>query len=168
MLLKLSAALMITLAGALTGIKQANSIRVKRDMSIAVCELFQRSVSLLRSQALNVYELVVKLREYPSLDRLRFLYDVQADFLNGKDFHREWHDAVSSQTELMCEEKELLLRFGEILGTTDIEGQLSGISVLIAEAGELVRRRSDEYLKRGKLCRSIWTLFGLMTGILLI
>ncbi|MBQ9898884.1 MAG: stage III sporulation protein AB [Ruminococcus sp.] len=168
MLLRVSAALMITGAGALIGVKQAEKLRNAREVSRQTSELMRRSCGLLRCQALNVYQLAGALKCSETLDKLSFLSDVPTVYRQGSDFHSHWREAVSGQDCLMDEERGLLLRFGEILGTTDIEGQVSAISALLSEADVLTLRRSEEYAHRGRLCRSIWTLFGLMAGILVI
>jgi hypothetical protein len=159
---------MITGAGALIGVKQAEKLRDAREVSRQTAELLRRSCALLRCQALNVYQLAGALKCSEMLAKLSFLSDVPTVYRQGSDFHLQWREAVEGQNDLMDEERELLLKFGEILGTTDIEGQVSAISVLLSEADELTCRRSGEYAQRGRLCRSLWALFGLMAGILVI
>ena len=62
----------------------------------------------------------------------------------------------------------ILLDFGDLLGTSDIDGQLIGISAVKALMLERFQRRSEEYHSKAKLYRSVGVLAGVMVGIMVI
>ena len=55
-----------------------------------------------------------------------------------------------------------------MLGTTDTEGQLKGISDIRTRVECLYNKRRNEYDKKGKLYRSIGLLTGAALGIMII
>nr|WP_242823071.1 stage III sporulation protein AB [Ruminococcus flavefaciens] len=67
-----------------------------------------------------------------------------------------------------AEEKKLLIDFGNILGTTDIEGQISSIAAQITLMEGLREQRMAEYRQKGRLYRSLGVMAGVMIGIIII
>ena len=60
------------------------------------------------------------------------------------------------------------MNFGEIIGTSDIAGQLASIEAITAELEAVEIRRRDDYIRKSRLYRSTGTLLGVMAGILII
>ena len=79
-----------------------------------------------------------------------------------------WRKALDGQRDIPIDERRILSRLGELLGTSDIEGQLSSIALLEDELMTVKERREENYRRRGKLFRSVGVLAGAMTGILVI
>ena len=73
-----------------------------------------------------------------------------------------------SEGNLPEDEQRILLAFGEMIGTSDLQGQLTSISGFEAELDTLEKRRKEDFLRKGRLYRSAGTLFGVMAGILVI
>ena len=72
------------------------------------------------------------------------------------------------KSELEQEEKTVLMRYCKELGTSDLEGQMAMLGSLVEMAAELRERRKEDYIKYGRLYRSVGILFGLMAGIAII
>ena len=70
--------------------------------------------------------------------------------------------------ELPAEEREILAELGEMLGRTDIEGQLAELSVLEERVRCLENERRTVCSQKGRMYRSVGVLFGVMVGILVI
>lgn len=77
-----------------------------------------------------------------------------------------WESAADKVSDE--DERQILMRFCSDLGTSDTEGQLAMLSTLKELTSELRKRRSEEYLRYGRLYRSAGLLFGLMAGIAII
>lgn len=168
MLLRIIAAIMFAAAGTVAGSSRAEKLKNDLEICRETGELLRRSSVYIRFQGLNVYELSSKLRECPELHRLTFLEHIPDKFIGGENFHECWRSALSSQENIPDEERRLLLDFGEIIGTSDITGQMSSIRAVEAELDPLEKRRRDAFLRKGRLYRSTGTLLGIMAGILII
>ena len=162
MFLKVIAAIMFSLAGAAIGFSKADRLREKLEICRETAMLVEKSAILIRYQGLSVYELSANLKNCSGLSSLSFIKALP------ENFYAQWKSAVNSQTDIPDEERKLILRFGEILGTSDIEGQLASIESIKQELSALEKRRSDCFIQKGRLYRSVGTLFGVMTGILVI
>lgn len=168
MFLKMIAAIMFSLAGAAIGFSKADRLREKLEICRETAMLVEKSAILIRYQGLSVYELSANLKNCSGLSSLSFIKALPETFYEGENFHAQWKSAVNSQTDIPDEERKLILRFGDILGTSDIEGQLASIESIKQELSALEKRRSDCFIQKGRLYRSVGTLFGVMAGILVI
>ena len=72
------------------------------------------------------------------------------------------------EKDIPDEEKHILLDLGNLLGTTDIEGQLSCISAQLALMSSLREQRAAEYRQKGRLYRSLGVMAGISVGIIMI
>ena len=168
MLLRLSGAALVALSLTAAGYKQADKLRQRVLISRSVAELLMRCNFLIRSSMPTVYELCSDLKKQQFSDALTFICYLPEEYSPDKCFSEQWIAAICGKTELPDEEKELLIRLGSHLGQSDAEGQLSLLSSMLEEAETLSSVRQTEYRERGKLCRSVWTLAGLMAAVLMI
>lgn len=168
MLLKVIAAIMFALAGAALGFSKANRLREALEICRETSAFVEKSAILIRYQGLSVYELSSELKKSADLSMLSFINALPETFHEGENFHILWKKAVNSQTDIPDDERKLILRFGDVLGTSDIEGQLVSIEGIRQELSELEKRRFDRFIQKGRLYRSVGTLFGVMAGILVI
>jgi len=83
---------------------------------------------------------------------------------------RAWAEAVKycmPRTALDKEDEEILVSFGKILGTTDIEGQVKNIRLLISHL-EIQEKKAEESRKRNEaLFRNLGILGGFAIVIIL-
>lgn len=168
MLMKIIAALMFAAAGTVGGFSGAEKLKKNLEICRETGELMRISGILIRFQGLDVYELSVRLKSSPELCGLTFLNELPVRFSEGENYHEQWKKAVMSQGNLPEDEQRILLGFGEMIGTSDLQGQLTSISGFEAELDTLEKRRKEDFLRKGRLYRSAGTLFGVMAGILVI
>lgn len=164
--LRIAAALLFTAAGALIGIQFSEQLKSRRGLCREIGTMLRRSAVLIRSAGADVYRLSRELRSC-GFGELSFIEKLPERYSSGEDFHELWRKAANEQ-EVGGEERDIILRFGDILGTSDIEGQLSSIAVLESEIECLERQRTEEYRQKSRLYRAAGTLFGVMLGILII
>ena len=105
---------------------------------------------------------------FRSLEPLLFINELPTEFEPDSDFRSQWRKAINAQTDMPEEEKKILLSLGDIIGTSDIEGQTAAINGFQSELDEIEQVRRDMFIKKGKLYRSVGMLFGVMAGILVI
>ena len=165
MLFRLIAALIFTSAGCVAG--AAFSLRLREKCLICnwIGDILRKTSIYIRYTGLDVYEIVEKLKM--ELPEIEFIGKLPCRFEEGQNFHSLWQKALDDE-ELPKEEYLLLSEFGNILGTSDIEGQLAAIASLTERAEQLRKTRSESYLRKGKMYRSVGVLAGVMVGILVV
>lgn len=168
MLLRIIAALMFAAAGAVGGFSKADGLRHDLEICRETGDLLRTSAILIRFQGLNVYELSTRLKTSSDLHSLTFLNVLPEGFSEGENFHEQWKTAVSGQENIPEDERRILLNFGDIIGTSDITGQLTSIEAIESEVDALESRRRDNFIRKSRLYRSTGTLLGVMAGILII
>lgn len=168
MVFKLLAALMFSTAGAIIGISGSERLKQNRDICRAIGEMLRVSAIMIRYRRMNVYDLVGELKSSESLSQLAFLKNLPERYVQGENFHDLWQYHLQKQDDLENEEKKLLSEFGRIIGASDSKGQLTSIEALEAELQQLEKKRSECYLQKGRMYRSVGMLFGVMVGILVI
>lgn len=168
MMLRLISALLFTAAGTAAGVMLSQRLAKEREICRETGDLLRSTALQIRHRGADVYELSTGLKESRVLDSLTFLRFLPEKYKFGEDFHEMWRKALDGQRDIPIDERRILSRLGELLGTSDIEGQLSSIALLEDELMTVKERREENYRRRGKLFRSVGVLAGAMTGILVI
>ena len=157
----------MVLCGAFFGASRSEGLK----RQVKICSDTQRMMRLcetmIRSCGTDIYSLIAMLRR-EELSALRFIALLPDEYGAGHNFHKEWRRGIEMQGDIRGEEKRILLEFGSLLGTTDVEGQLSGISALQSLIQTLYERRSEEYNSKGRLYRSVGLIAGVTLGIMVI
>ncbi len=166
MYIRAFAVIFLILAGASCGINGSEKLKKRRDICLEIEKMLRICENLIRSSGADVYCMMTRLRS--EMNRLPFLDSLSGSYAPGSDFHVEWKNAVTKCTELAEDEQQLLIDFGNTLGTCDTEGQLRAIAAYGEAAGELYSRRSSEYASKGRLYRSLGLLAGITLGIIVI
>lgn len=168
MMIRLISALLFTAAGAAAGAMLSQRLRDEREICRETGDVLRSSALQIRYRGADVYELSTGLKNSRGLGSLTFLRYLPEQYCCGEDFHENWRSALNRQSGIPDEERGILARLGELLGTSDIEGQLSSIAALEDELSLIEAKREENYRRRGKLFRSVGVLAGAMTGILVI
>lgn len=156
--------ILISASGLFLGIYKSEQLKRKLEICSQTEDMLRTSLNAVRYQNLDVYELAEYLKYCGRFSALSFLAEVPVCCQLNISFRDVWHTRVS-ESALPKETANLLIRFGEIIGSSDIEGQANSITGLQNEAEILTTQCREEYLKKGKLYRSIGLLVGLMAAI---
>ncbi|MCR4796089.1 MAG: stage III sporulation protein AB [Ruminococcus sp.] len=167
MWIRLSAGLLFILGGMFCGFNMADKLKqgvifcTEAEKLLNICE------SEIRSNNSDVYSIVRRLKKENinmriSFERLPECYSPEVDF------HQQWNSSFRSISGIDADELDIMLSLGSMLGTTDTEGQLKGISHIRAKVEQLYRKRQSEYEKKGRLYRSIGVLSGAAVGVMII
>ena len=81
-----------------------------------------------------------------------------------------WSDAISEQKfflNLTNEDLSLIEPLGNVLGKTDIDGQMSEINQFSLVLGEQIKKANEERSKNEKMCKSLGTIIGLAIAVII-
>lgn len=168
MIFRVAAALIFTAVGAVIGFSLTDRLRSAKKSCGSVEHLFRRSIYIIGMCREDVYVLCRNLKSDENLKRLKFLQKLPDEYRAGEDFHILWRSALDDENGVGSEEKEILYRFGEILGRSDSTSQISQINGFLKELEQLSQIRRQELLKKGRLYQGAGVLFGIMAGILVL
>ena len=130
-------------------------------------KVFRLTETMIRSSGTDIYSIFSVIKR-EKISGLSFINKLPDDYSADKDFHSLWRELLMNEPDIPQEEQGILLDFGDLLGTSDIDGQLNGIAAVRSLMQELYLRRSEEYHSKAKLYRSVGVLAGVMVGIMVI
>lgn len=103
--------------------------------------------------------------------RLPFLREAGRQMSGGADFHTAWGQALRQkgpESGLHAADLELLTRFGEGLGQTDVEGQLAHCELFARLLGEQQAEAKTQAAAKGRLYVTLGVAGGLAAALLLL
>lgn len=87
----------------------------------------------------------------------------------NSNIHKDWKNVINtSNTNLNEEDKKILIDMGNILGSTDVEGQVSNIKITSSFIDRQIEKAEQEKEKNVKLFRTLGIVSGLTIMIILI
>lgn len=165
--LKVIAFIIFVVIGAIIGSSFSYRLRTNYILCVVIRRLLQKAEFLVGYRYDDIFVICRDLKNDSELAQLEFLKSLPDHYESGMDFRFCWEKAVKSQ-KLSSDEEQVLLCLGNIIGRSDGASQLNSISSLEVSIENIEKRRNDEYLKKGRLYRSLGVLVGLMLGILII
>jgi len=85
------------------------------------------------------------------------------------NIHKSWERIINTEvTNLNEEDKKILIDMGNILGSTDVEGQVSNIKITSSFIDRQIEKAEQEKEKNVKLFRTLGIVSGLTIMIILI
>ena len=130
--------------------------------------LIDEIIILLRYKASTVYEITDCLANNERFADFYFLRNIYVN--SSISFQQNWNNAVKSQppSNLKANDLEILADIGKNLGTSDMEGQLSMLSLQRAELENIISAAEMDCEKKSKLYRSLGVLAGAFISVMLI
>ncbi len=130
--------------------------------------LIDEIIILIRYKASTVYEITDCLMKNERFADFGFLHNVNTD--ENSSFQQNWSNAIKEKppSNLKSSDLEILLDIGKNLGTSDIEGQFSMLSLQRAELETLILSAESDYERKSKLYRSLGVLVGAFISVMLI
>lgn len=142
------------------------SERVKTvEMLINLTEDFS---NMIRYQAMTTADIISFAGNNPEYEMLDFISEMNKADKTDRNIHDIWREAVEKSSVLRKRESEIMLSFGNMLGTSDISGQLSSIEIYKKRLENLLAESRNDYERKGKMYRSVGVLLGIMAGIMLL
>ena len=132
--------------------------------------------------ALNILENKIKFTQTPleeifnqiahncSEENIIIIFENLAININQKtNIHKSWEKIINqTETNLDDEDKKILTDMGNILGSTDVEGQVSNIKITTSFIDRQIEKAEKEKEKNVKLFRTLGIVSGLTIMIILI
>ncbi len=171
MLLKLCGCVSIIVVGAMLGCKAAEKSAKRVRTLLSMEWLLKKAEAELRYNRTPTKELLQSLSAEPSLCELSFLPKVSERVSAGEPFPVVWADEISShQTKMQwtLEDAHTVLSFGEILGSTDLCGQMEEFSFLQSELSSRLELAKEHSLTTGHMYRSLGLFAGIGIALLLL
>lgn len=123
----------------------------------------------LRYTLAPIDELFISLGEREEFSRVDFMFNTLDSMNNGEDFPTAFKTNIeNSSLELDVEDKRIFKNLGDLLGATDLNGQLHGIGYIETLLSEQLNIAKLKYQGQGKIYRTLGVLSGLAIGIILI
>ena len=130
--------------------------------------------------ALNILENKIKFTQTPLEEIFRQIaksvsekniVNIFQDLANGKEtnIHKSGEKTINMlETNLNNEDKKILIDMGNILGSTDVEGQVSNIKITSSFIDKQIQKAEEDKSKNVKLYRTLGVISGLTIIIILI
>lgn len=130
--------------------------------------LIDEIIILLRFKASTVYEITEYLVKNGRFSDFDFLGCITPD--KDVSFQQNWHNAIEANPPMSLNRNdlEILADIGKNLGTSDMEGQISMLSLQRAELETLISYAEADCEKKSKLYRSLGVLAGAFISVMLI
>lgn len=123
---------------------------------------------LIQFRALRTRELIAEISCHDCFNDCIFL-DILNECLElEEDVNKGWKNAVKRTSFLNTSDKEILINVGDQIGSTDINGQISMLTLNKNLAERNLLLAEDDYRIKGKMLRTVWCLLGLGAGIMII
>lgn len=114
-------------------------------------------------------ELLEEISEIERENEISKIFIKTAEELKKESFEKAWQDALYEETFFLNLKKEdirLLETFGNMMGKTDIEGQINEINQFLILLNGQISNVEEEKNKNSKMYKSLGTIIGL--GIVVI
>lgn len=130
--------------------------------------MLEEILILLRCRSATVYEIAEALAADDRFSDFGFLQKVISD--KNKPFRENWCKAVSENIPQGAKKSdiELLTDIGRKLGASDLDGQISTISLWQSEVVSAISSAEEDYAGKAKLYRSLGVLAGAFISIMLV
>lgn len=141
-----------------------------RELEAAIAMIEELSLQI-RYRALPVYELANALESSKGLEPLRFIGKLCQHIEEERDFSVAWSNAIRSckdQSSLKDDDIKILISVGNELGKSDIDGQISTLSLYRDMLSRSLASAIDEKHSKGKMYRNLGALIGVGIAIILI
>ena len=145
------------------------TMRVKNLKMISM--MFNDIKNLFQFSCPNLNEMIINLSQKGSLSDLFFLKDCAERLKNNELFPIAWRTSLlnnRSKLYLKSDDFNSLLSFGEDLGTTAVEGQISICEMYKNIIGESLDNAQKSSQKYSKLFAPLAILLGAATSVMLI
>lgn len=124
--------------------------------------------TLIRYRACRLDEIITAVAANEAYSELSFLRELSAYSCSAAEISQHWSDCVNAQQTLTAEAKTQLCALGGQLGRSDIEGQLSCLSLFTARIEQALEDMRTEYDKKSRVLRSLGIYGGLAAAIIIL
>lgn len=159
--------IIVIVSASLIGIYFSDKLKSRVKELKNINYMFEQISVLIRYKALTVYEVIDELRRNQICSNLNFIKNFASE--DDIPFEKQWSKSIdNSQNYLNNEDKRILKSFGNVFGTSDIDGQLSDIELYRHNFIKIENDAKLEFEKKSKLYKSLGVIGGAFISIMLI
>ena len=159
--------LLLFLSSSGTGIYASQNLRNDMRRTEKLIALTEECSAYIRYQQPELDELIDILSQNSAYQEFHFLRNISENKNPYLMPSAIWNEAIQNDNSVPVATREILESLGHILGTTDIEGQLSALELHRIQLQQILSGCRERYQKQGKLYQSLGILAGCMLGVLL-
>ena len=163
--MKLLGAMLLLAASVTCGCSMAEKLRNRVTFLQTLIRLTDTVITELQSNLPFIADLLPHLAEMPAFRSLHFL---QSAAQNADAFPESWQDAVTADAALTQDMREVLITFGQTLGSTTLEGQVSALRLCQQQLTVMRDSAAEQFRQKGGMLRSMGLLCGMFLVILLL
>ena len=131
----------------------------------SVLNIFENKIKFTQSPLEEIFK---NIAENCSEKNIKSIFQILAIKPNT-NIHKSWENIINNvETNLTEEDKKILIEMGKILGTTDVEGQVSNIKITSTFIDRQIEKAEQEKEKNVKMFRTLGIVSGLAITIILI
>ncbi len=167
MLIETLGIIFILFSSSYLGFYYSNRLKNRVASLEKVCYMTDAISTQIRYRATNLFEVM----EFLKRDSICKEIDFVKNFDSKKEgiFSKKWESSLNkNKKDFNSDDVNLLKALGNILGTTDIEGQLNELSAFKVSLYGQLKIAKNSYEKKSKLYRSLGVILGAFIAIMLI
>lgn len=166
--MKLVICITAIIVGSFIGFYKSNFLKIRVIQLQEILIMLEKIQTFIKYERLQTSNIIKFLSEDKNLSNLNFLKDIN---LKEKNLPKEWEKAiVQNKTKMNLEKNDikLLLRIGQILGSSDVKTQISQYETVNVMLINYINEAEKNYNDNGKLYRSLGVLGGVFVAVLLV
>ena len=142
--------------------------RVKELMSIKTSlNILENKIKFTQSPLEEIFKNIAQNCSEKSIQNIFEI--IITNLKDNVNIHKSWITAINKcETNLNNQDKKILMDMGNILGTTDVDGQVSNIKITTTFIDAQIENAQNEKEKNVKLYRTLGIISGLTIIIILI
>lgn len=172
MAVKLTGIMLLLFMSVLTGFCAADGLRRRLYELKALRNMLEALRLMVRYEALEVTEMARRLNEGELSGKIEFISPlcglIQSQVETGSmTFSEAWSKAVNENSGAFSDDdKALILRVGNVLGSCGCDGQLSALSLACEETDRLITDAEEQYRSKGRLYRALGAIAGALIAVI--
>ena len=170
-MLKMSLIIFLIIITSIIGNKAAEKLKNRVNILKIILLMLSEIEIMIKYKSATVFDILSELSKKSCFNKLKFLKTAEVSCQNqDRSFEEIWEEAVLSDTccEFSEEDRNLVFSIGRRLGKSELDGQLSSISLLKAETEKLISEAERIYNEKGKMYRYLGVLSGAFISIIII
>lgn len=153
---------MVLVSALLTGMSLSLRLKKRRDYLYETVAFLTSAEIEIEYVSMPVFEILVKFQSSSGCRSLDFIKGCIDYCEKGEDFSVGWSRAVgASLLPMKKEEREKLISFGGLLGTSDAQGQRSILALFVRTFSLYRDKASEEYEKYGRMTVTVSVIIGM-------
>ena len=167
-MVRLLAAAAVIIICTAVGTALSSALRLRCVQLNCMRSVFEEMATLIRYRAVRCKELMTELCGKETYSGFDFMQKLDIALKSGIGITEAWQTSAIQARFITESDREILLSTGEQLGTTDIEGQLSMLTMSAGLAEKNLREAREESRVKGPMYRRIGFFGGAVAALVLL